>query len=292
MIKVEKIAIKEFRGIRDLTLDFKAKNFAICGPNGTGKSGVVDALEFGMTGQISRLSGKGRGTLSIKTHGPHVDSREHPERAQVVLDIVIPALNNKKARISRNVKSPTNPTIVPADADVLAVLKRVEAHPEFALSRREIIKYVIAEPGARAQEIQALLQLDDLEAARTTLLKISNASEREVKPLEQSRNAHRENLVHALGIAEATPEAVLAAANVKRAILSLPPLAKLEATTSIRDGLESLAAAAPSRIAKAVAKSDLTALHEALMVLRSDEYVVEVRAVVAALTQLQENSAS
>ena len=44
MIRVDSITIKEFRGIRDLTLEFKGKNFAICGPNGTGKSGVVDAL--------------------------------------------------------------------------------------------------------------------------------------------------------------------------------------------------------------------------------------------------------
>ena len=33
MIKIEKIEIKEFRGIRDLTLDLKGKNFAVCGPN-------------------------------------------------------------------------------------------------------------------------------------------------------------------------------------------------------------------------------------------------------------------
>ena len=41
MIKVESLTIKEFRGIRDLTLDLKGKNFAICGPNGTGKSGIA-----------------------------------------------------------------------------------------------------------------------------------------------------------------------------------------------------------------------------------------------------------
>ena len=31
MIRVDSITIKEFRGIRDLTLDFKKKNFAIWG---------------------------------------------------------------------------------------------------------------------------------------------------------------------------------------------------------------------------------------------------------------------
>ena len=58
MIRIESITIKEFRGIRNLTLDFKGKSFGICGPNGTGKSGVIDALEFGLTGNVSRLSGR------------------------------------------------------------------------------------------------------------------------------------------------------------------------------------------------------------------------------------------
>ena len=58
MIQIQSITIKEFRGIRDLTLNFKGGNFGICGPNGTGKSGVVDALEFALTGGISRLSGR------------------------------------------------------------------------------------------------------------------------------------------------------------------------------------------------------------------------------------------
>ena len=46
MIQIEKIEIVEFRGIRNLTLDLKRKSFGIAGPNGTGKSGVVDAIEF------------------------------------------------------------------------------------------------------------------------------------------------------------------------------------------------------------------------------------------------------
>jgi predicted ATP-dependent endonuclease of OLD family len=70
VIKIEKITIKEFRGIRELSLDLKASNFAISGPNGTGKSGVVDALEFVLTGNISRLSGKGRGNSQLKLTAP------------------------------------------------------------------------------------------------------------------------------------------------------------------------------------------------------------------------------
>lgn len=71
MIKVKSISIKDFRGIREMTLDFKGESYAICRRNGTGKSSVVDALEFALTGSVSRLSGEGRGGISLKEHGPH-----------------------------------------------------------------------------------------------------------------------------------------------------------------------------------------------------------------------------
>ena len=83
MIHVDTLKIEEFRGVRTLELYFGRSNFAICGPNGTGKSGIVDALEFVLTGSISRLTGKGRGDLSVKEHGPHVDSSKSPEKAGV-----------------------------------------------------------------------------------------------------------------------------------------------------------------------------------------------------------------
>lgn len=66
MIRVESLRILEFRGIRDLTLTFNGKSFAICGPNGTGKSGVVDALEFVLTGpEYPGFQGEGRGDISL-----------------------------------------------------------------------------------------------------------------------------------------------------------------------------------------------------------------------------------
>ncbi len=59
MIKIQSLGIKEFRGIKDLTLEPARKNFAVYGPNGSGKSGAVDAIEFVLRGSISRLTGSG-----------------------------------------------------------------------------------------------------------------------------------------------------------------------------------------------------------------------------------------
>ena len=78
MIKLESAHIQEMRGIRTLDLDFARKTFAISGPNGAGKSGVIDAIEFGLTGHIGRLTGRGTQGLSVTEHGPHVDKTKFP----------------------------------------------------------------------------------------------------------------------------------------------------------------------------------------------------------------------
>ncbi len=73
MIQIESVRIKEFRGIRDLTLTMGRESFVVYGPNGSGKSGVVDAIQFALTGEIGRLKGTGTADLSLTEHGPHVE---------------------------------------------------------------------------------------------------------------------------------------------------------------------------------------------------------------------------
>lgn len=236
MIQVDSITIKEFRGIRDLTLVFNGKSFAVCGPNGTGKSGVVDALEFVLTGNISRLSGEGRGEISLKQHAPHVDKRDNPGHALVSAKLTIPSLK-KSVIVERNVKTPGTLKVTPSDSEVAKVLAHVEAHPEIVLSRRELIRYVLATPGKRNEEVQALLHLDQIEQVRTNLQKIANSTDRQLKALDVPLNAARDNLMRALSIAELSTEKILSSANKQRAILELPNIVELIVTTSLKDGL-------------------------------------------------------
>lgn len=263
MIRLTSIRISEFRGIKHLDLRFGGENFAISGPNGTGKSGVVDAIEFALTGTISRLSGTGTGTVSVREHGPHVDSRDAPATAFVQVEISIPGLG-KTATIYRSIDKPKAPTITPNDADIVEILKRFADHREFVLSRREIIRYVLAEPGVRSREVQALLQLDQLDKIRSSLTKIANAERRKAEALERPLAQAGSSLATALGIARPTASAVLEAANARRATLGLQSLSELRPSSSIRDGLEAGLGAAPSKIAKSVALADLTRAQVAL----------------------------
>jgi DNA repair exonuclease SbcCD ATPase subunit len=168
VIKLESIHIEEIRGIRKLDLKLQKGTFAISGPNGSGKSGVIDAIEFGLTGQIGRLTGRGTGGLSVSEHGPHVDKARFPEAAFVELKVFLPTIG-KSVTIHRKVSSPKKPKIIPDDADVKAVLEEIAQHPEVTLSRREILRFILVEPAKRSEEIQTILKLDEIGQTRSAL---------------------------------------------------------------------------------------------------------------------------
>lgn len=263
MIRVDSLTIKEFRGIRDLTLDFKEKNFVICGHNGTGKSGVVDALEFALTGNVSRLSGEGKGDVSLKQHGPHVDMRKDPDKARVTVKFTITSLG-KTVTVERSVKNPTTVQVIPKDEAVLEVLQKVESHPEIVLSRRELIRYVLATPGDRAKEVQALLHLDQVEMVRVRLQKIANTCEKQLVPLGTAVTSAKENLMRALELSELSVEKILAAVNAQRTILGLPILTDLTGAITLKDGIATPTPAKSQSIPKIQALADIRAAREVL----------------------------
>lgn len=291
MIQVDSIAIKEFRGIRDLTLEFKGKNFAVCGPNGTGKSGVVDALEFALTGTVSRLSGEGKGEVSLKQHGPHVDFRNNPDKARVVVTLTIPSLG-KTVTIERSAKTPNHAKVTPSDPAVLALLAEVAAHPEIVLSRRELIRYVLATPGDRAREVQALLHLDRIENVRIGLQKIANSAERVLPSLATAVKISADSLLKALAITELNSEKLIAATNAQRAVLSLPAIIELTSTTSLKDGIAAPTAAKPQPISKAQAIVDIKAAFDTLDELSGSEFTTRVAEVTIDVNSLATSPAS
>jgi hypothetical protein len=292
VIRVDTISIKEFRGIRDLTLHLARKNFAICGPNGTGKSGVVDAIEFALTGNVSRLSGSGTGGLSVKDHGPHVDSRNKPDQSSVTVGIYIPTLQ-KKVTISRRVSEPRKPTISPNDKSISEILRQIQDHPEFTLSRRELIRYVLSEPGKRAKEVQALLRLEEVETLRATFQRIANAEDKSVSTLGRVQKGAADNLLRALAITQCGASKVLEAINAKRDFLGLPIIAALEPTTVLNDGVVTAAGATPvSRVPKNQAQADIKALRKQIGATTSDTAQTECEAAKHAAQELAKDAAS
>lgn len=237
MIRIQTLHIEEFRGIRKLDLNLRGKNFGICGPNGTGKSGVVDAIEFCLTGDITRLSGQGTADLSVKNHSPHVDQRTNPEKANVTITGEIPSLG-KTITIHRSVKNPKKVEITPNDKTVKSIVAALEIHPEFALSRREIVRYIITPPGQRSIDVKTLLRLDHLERLRKKFTTFNNKRLRDAQEAQRNFRQAETDLKNALKIDKLESAFILDKVNEKRVILGLPVLTELNEDTSFKSWME------------------------------------------------------
>ena len=287
MIKLEHAHIEEVRGIRKLDIDFKRETFAISGPNGSGKSGVIDAIEFGLTGQIGRLTGRGTKGLSVAEHGPHVDKTKFPDAAFVALRVFIPALG-KTATITRKVSDPAKPTIVPADPDVKAALAEIADHPEITLSRREILRFILVEPAKRSEEIQTLLKLEDIGQTRAALNTAQNRLQTAQKTAAALVQSSRDALLRHLQIPTLRSEELLEAVNQRRKLLGLPGVGELTADTKLDVGLS--ASASLPDFNKQSALRDLNALSEAAKGV-PDLAKTDVAAIVTDLEKLESDPA-
>lgn len=237
MIKVESVLIEHFRGVRKLQIPMGTQSLVIKGPNGTGKSGIIDAIEFGLTGTITRLTGVGSSGVSVKSHAPHVDSKDNPEKCRVVLDLLLPS--GTKFSVERTVAHHNRPTITPETPETKSALQFISSHPEFSLSRKEILRFILTEPGQRAKEVQELLKLDSVGRIRASLQTASNTSNREEKAAEAAHAKAKTDLLSHLKLQELTKDALLKSVNERRTLLGLSNLSEITADIKVSDGIGS-----------------------------------------------------
>ena len=257
MVQIEQLRIEEFRGIRSIDLELKSKNFVVYGPNGSGKSGVVDAIEFALTGGIGRLSGEGTAGITIARHAPHVHRRDDPGAAKVMLTIKDLA-SGESGVLTRSVKDSATFTLNPDTPAVRKALGEAMGHPELTLSRKELIRFIVAKPGDRAAEVQALLKLDKIEVLRRALKTTSSKAATEAKQADSERKLAEQSFQQHLGLRSLLPSEVLREVNARRSTLGLTELTDFSAETDVLSGALSRQAAAAFNVE--AARKDVDAL--------------------------------
>ena len=287
MIQIESVAIRELRGIRELEVRPDRKNFVVSGPNGSGKSGLVDAIEFALTGVMSRLSGKGTQGLSVKTHGPHVERRHDPASAEVSLRFYVPELD-RSAVLTRNVKNPRAFTLDPDEPEIRGVIEEVADHPELTLTRREIIKYIIVEAAQRSREIQELLKLESIGQTRGVLKTVMNKLNTATRQTKAAVGRAEEALRVHLDVTALRSADILAAINPHRQTLGLDEIAGLAPDTDFTAG--TLEASGDGGFNRNSALRDVEALRSAIADLATLSHE-EVRSVLRDLDILDSDPA-
>lgn len=224
-MKILSLEVENIRGIKTIKIKPEGRSIVIFGPNGTGKSAIVDAVDFLMTGKISRLVGEGTGDLFLKEHGCHVDSRSDLKNTVVTAEIEI---DDKKIRLKRSINKPNSLNVKPKEhKDLVESYLEIASLGQHILSRREILKYITAEAGKRAKEIMSLLDLMDIENIRSTLVSVKNEAETGFKYAETNFEVSKNEISILLSLPSFSEEAALNKVNELRVVLGGSEISEL-----------------------------------------------------------------
>lgn len=169
-VKIKKINIKAFRGIPDLELELNGKSLLLRGENGTGKSSIVEAIEFFFTGKVSHLEGV-QG-LSLKRHGPHVNFK--PDDVYVEI-----TFNPGNISLNRNFIS------VPSQPDQFNDYFQITQKGTFILRRSQILEFIMSQPAERYRAIGSIIGLEALDKVELEMKRLRDELQGKVVSKEE-----------------------------------------------------------------------------------------------------------
>jgi recombinational DNA repair ATPase RecF len=232
MTRLAELRIHEFRGIRELTLKLDGRSTAVIGPNGSGKSSIVDAVDFLLTGDIRRLRGEGSGGVSLPKHGPHIDA----EPADAWVEGVFLSTSQQRVALRRVVANPDFvENLADAPADVTHFVGLAGRGRHYMLTRREILKFVLAEPKKRGDQVAALLELTDVDALRLEIQGAYRTAKDASTTAKAVCEAQERTALQSVSPSARDFTELLERANANRALFG-GGLARLE-SGSVREGL-------------------------------------------------------
>ncbi len=196
-MKLLELEINNIRGIPYLHIKPNGKSFVIWGPNGSGKSAVIDSIDFLLTGKISRLIGRGTGNISLSKHGPHVDYKPADTMVRGIVKI---NSYEKPIELKRTMSNPNELICGKNKIQYIKPIIDIASLGQNVLTRREILKFITAESSTRAQEIQELLNISEIEEIRKTFVKLVNEMKRDLHATNGSLKKAESTVVTTLQI--------------------------------------------------------------------------------------------
>ena len=215
-MRLLELTVQNVRGLPYLNLSLDGKNVVIWGPNGSGKSCVVDAIDFLFTGKISRLMGEGTGGMNLARHGPHID--HDPKSASVRATVQLDGFP-EPIELSRCMAQPDQ-LLCPQEARALvAKTSDLMSRGGVVLTRRDILRYIAAEGGKRADEIEVLLRLKDVDDVRSSLIRARTELQRKEKSARDAIETAGAEVNVTLGLAKYSNQGLIDQVNASRQVL-------------------------------------------------------------------------
>jgi len=227
-VRLLELKVQNVRGLPNIRLLPGSKNIVIWGPNGAGKSGVVDAVDFVLTGRISRLEGQGTRGITLSLHGPHID---HDAESAIVAATVELGGFAEPITFSRCIARPDEVECPDEARTALAEISDSVRRGGVILTRRDILRYVAAEAGTRADEIQELLNLKDIEAIRNSFYRARTELRRTEQNAQKAVDTAKSEVNVTLGSPQYSDERLLELVNKCRKTLGGDPIEVTQSST-------------------------------------------------------------
>ena len=218
--------------------------------------------------------GEGTSGITLTRHGPHID--QEPESAIVTATVQLEGIA-QPIQLSRCMSQPDQ-LVCPDEAKTsLAKTRDLMRRGGVVLTRRDILRYVAAEAGKRANEVEELLNLKDVNDVRSSLVRARTELTRNEKAAQRAIDTAKAEVNVTLGLPKYSDKGLLEAVNGSRQALGggpiysqksnafkegiVPPAARETASTSVNmsnflQAVKNVRGAAPSNLVPELAKND------------------------------------
>lgn len=142
--RIAELRVCDFRGVRrEVRLPLDGKSLLLLGENGTGKSTLVDAIEWATTGVVQPLSSRGQ-RVTFASHAHHVHADRDDATASVTLDTGAVISEGRVVGAE-----------APDSADFLSGARRAAN----ILRRSELLSFINLAPAPRYERLKPFLPL-------------------------------------------------------------------------------------------------------------------------------------
>ena len=212
-VRIKKVVIRAFRGIPELELGLDGKSLLLRGENGTGKSSIVDAIEFFFTEKVSHLEGV-RG-LSLRRHGPHVNSNPKDVNIEITF-------NPDNISLNRNFTSEPHPP------EGFVTYFQATQKGTFILHRSQILEFIMSQPKDRFRAIGSIIGIEPLDNVEIEMMRLRDELRGKVESKENEIVRLIKELSEALGKNITKVKDVLPALNEILEKCKLPSIKSLD----------------------------------------------------------------
>ena len=191
MLNIQEIRASAFRGLaKNFSIRLNGKSLVLYGDNGTGKSSIVEALEYALTGKVQSLESRGQ-RVTFARHGTHVTM----DRTETTVGVVV-----GDGKLEHTISIPDKR--MPKNSEVAAFLNGCP-HGTFILRRNKLLAFIESVDRDRYAALRPFLGIEHYDGFEKSLKEAKELQEKakleaearyEVAKAEFLRGVHLDEL--------------------------------------------------------------------------------------------------